>query len=560
MRADLRIPLVASAAALSLAAGALTFVAAPVALAADPATVGIGAALTDPNQRGAFAVNAWTDAEGAAVTAVSAKLRQGDTVVAELPALTERSWDKGKFRVPDDALLKLTEDGGSLPSLGAYAIDVTATDSKGNTLTKRDAGRLDFTLRPVLSFDLGTPSHEDPTARPQGKLVGVQPGSGDRVPLPGRTVEVRRTSPAEDAGRTGTTSDSGDFTTEAYPLSRPNGEFRATYTENSEQVRGTTTAESRVWRYRTRPVTVTATADRTRVLPGEQVTITGQVLDGTAPAAGVALWAGLGRDTSRSAYGKQVVTDSEGRFTVQVPGVTGVYLNRWLVVPENGFLNGSADGPLVLPEESTVQALRATLAANGQVSVSGLFRARYQMAGPVRGSQRVQIERSPDGRTGWKVLGGGHAEVIGMDNWRNESFTVKGSGGTSAYYRVRHLTSDEFAESTSQVFRMSRTATRVTSVNAAPEPVRKGATVTVTGVLGEQSGTKWKAMVGKPVQLWFQAKGTTKWKLITKGTSGANGRTALRGKAAVDGTWLIQYLGDATHFNSTGVGDFVDVR
>ncbi|MFI6639577.1 hypothetical protein [Streptomyces sp. NPDC050504] len=559
MRADRGIPLVASALALSLAAGALTFAAAPTALAAEPATVGIGAALTHPSQRGSFAVAAWTDADGAVLTEVSARLRRGDAVVAELPALTESPWDRGRFGLPDGAPLKLTEDGGPLPELGAYAIDVTATDSKGNTLTRRDAGTLDFTLRPVLSFAVGTPGLDDPTARPQGRLVGVQPGSGDEVALPGRTVEVRRTDQEDAAGRTAVTSDSGQFTAGEYPLDGPAGTFRATFTENGAQVHGTSTTESRVWDYRSHPVTITATADRTRVLPGQQATVTGQVLDGTAPAAGLALRATIGRG-SGSAYSQRIVTDAGGRFTVRLPALPGLRVDNWRIAPENGFLAGSAEGPLVMPRESTVQALRATLAANGQVTVSGLFRATYQTTGPEYGHEKVRVERSADGRTGWKVLGVGQAALTGMNHWLNESFTVRGSGGTSGYYRVYHPTTDEYAESSSQVFRMSRTATRVTSVNAAPEPVRKGATVTVTGVLAERSGTKWKAMAGKPVQLWFRARGTTKWKLVTKGTSGAHGRTSLRGKAGVDGTWLIQYLGDATHFDSTGVGDFVDVR
>ncbi len=84
--------------------------------------------------------------------------------------------------------------------------------------------------------------------------------------------------------------------------------------------------------------------------------------------------------------------------------------------------------------------------------------------------------------------------------------------------------------------------------------------MTVTGVLQQLSGTAWKAYAGQPVQLWFQAKGASKYTLVSSGKTSSTGLATLKGKATVDGTWLIRYLGDATHFNSTATGDFVDVR
>lgn len=201
MRADLRLSLTAAVAAVALAATTAPALA-DTTPAATP-TVGIGRAVTDDTQRGTFAVTAWTDAPQAKVTAVSARIRQGDTVLADIPSLTPGpTWDPTQaatYRLPAEATLKLVEDGGTLPSLGTYAIDVTATDSLGNKLTRTDAGRLDFRLRPdLVSFGVGVPAWDDRNARPQGNLSAVQPGSGDIVPLPDRTVTVRRDDAADE--------------------------------------------------------------------------------------------------------------------------------------------------------------------------------------------------------------------------------------------------------------------------------------------------------------------------------------------------------------------------
>lgn len=99
--------------------------------------------------------------------------------------------------------------------------------------------------------------------------------------------------------------------------------------------------------------------------------------------------------------------------------------------------------------------------------------------------------------------------------------------------------------------------TRVSGFNAAPEPVRKGHTITVSGYLQHQP---WKAYAKQTVKIYFEAKGAKKWTYEGKATTDKKGRFTHGFKAAKDGTWRAVFAGNATYLPVTGSGDYVDVR
>src|SRR5690242_2161741 len=128
MSVKTKVPAVALAAAAALA----TSLALPAVAAADTDPVGIGVLRPDADDHGSFSVPVWTDDPDATLTSVTATVRDGDTNVTTVPLTGVNGlWS------PIHAL-KLTEDGGPMPHLGDYAVDVTATDSDGNTLTRSD--------------------------------------------------------------------------------------------------------------------------------------------------------------------------------------------------------------------------------------------------------------------------------------------------------------------------------------------------------------------------------------------------------------------------------------
>lgn len=100
------------------------------------------------------------------------------------------------------------------------------------------------------------------------------------------------------------------------------------------------------------------------------------------------------------------------------------------------------------------------------------------------------------------------------------------------------------------------------TVNASPEPVKKGRTITVTGGLTRadwESGT-YTGYRGQSVQLQFRKKGSSTYTTLKTVTSGTHGALKTTTKARTDGYFRFRFTGTATTGPATAAGDFVDVR
>ncbi|MFJ9564550.1 hypothetical protein ACIRQQ_31500 [Streptomyces fuscichromogenes] len=106
--------------------------------------------------------------------------------------------------------------------------------------------------------------------------------------------------------------------------------------------------------------------------------------------------------------------------------------------------------------------------------------------------------------------------------------------------------------------------TRLAAMNAAPEPVRKGGTLTFTGRLTrpdwnatEADGTK--AVVGysgQPVKLQFKKSGGTSYSTVRTVTSGSDGKLRTTAEAST-GTWRWLFAQNGTSSAATSTGDGV---
>ncbi|UUU23046.1 hypothetical protein [Streptomyces sp. DSM 40750] len=100
------------------------------------------------------------------------------------------------------------------------------------------------------------------------------------------------------------------------------------------------------------------------------------------------------------------------------------------------------------------------------------------------------------------------------------------------------------------------------TVNAAPEPVVKGRTVTATGKLTRadwQSHT-YKAFANQPVKLQFRKAGTSTYTTIKTVYSDAYGNVKATGTATYDGYWRLSFAGTTTTAPVNATGDYVDVQ
>jgi endo-1,4-beta-xylanase len=97
------------------------------------------------------------------------------------------------------------------------------------------------------------------------------------------------------------------------------------------------------------------------------------------------------------------------------------------------------------------------------------------------------------------------------------------------------------------------------TVDATPEPVRRGATLTLTGTLRHLAAGRVQGYRGAPVVIEFQARGSDRWTTIATVTSGAGGTFTLRTPATAGGTWRARHTPDADHTASTAT-DAVEVK
>lgn len=95
------------------------------------------------------------------------------------------------------------------------------------------------------------------------------------------------------------------------------------------------------------------------------------------------------------------------------------------------------------------------------------------------------------------------------------------------------------------------------TVDAGPEPVKKGRSITVKGKLTNKDGGP---VDRAKVAVFFKAKGTGVWKFAGWAWTNGSGDFAKKFKAKQDGSWRFKYDGDAENFRTTSNWDYVDVR
>ncbi|AWW38965.1 calcium-binding protein [Streptomyces cadmiisoli] len=101
------------------------------------------------------------------------------------------------------------------------------------------------------------------------------------------------------------------------------------------------------------------------------------------------------------------------------------------------------------------------------------------------------------------------------------------------------------------------------TVNAAPEPVKKGATLTVTGKLTRadwQTGGYPGLPSGQSVTLQFRKAGTSTYTNVKGIKTASGGALKTTVKASADGYYRFSYAGITSTAASTATGDFVDVK
>ncbi|MFG3588061.1 hypothetical protein [Streptomyces sp. NPDC047990] len=100
------------------------------------------------------------------------------------------------------------------------------------------------------------------------------------------------------------------------------------------------------------------------------------------------------------------------------------------------------------------------------------------------------------------------------------------------------------------------------TVNAAPEPVKKGKTVTVTGKLSRANWetNKYAGYTGQSVQLQFRKKNSSTYTTVKTVKTDGTGNLKTTTTASVDGYYRYSFAGTSTTPAVKATGDFVDVK
>ncbi|GAA1350285.1 DUF5707 domain-containing protein [Streptomyces beijiangensis] len=128
--------------------------------------------------------------------------------------------------------------------------------------------------------------------------------------------------------------------------------------------------------------------------------------------------------------------------------------------------------------------------------------------------------------------------------------SVAGIGNTGGF----------FQKSVYQTQRIQR-ASRLT-VNAAPEPVKKGKPITATGKLDRANWDdfQYHGYASQPVKLQFRKKNSSTYTTVKTIKTNVYGNLKTTVKAVQDGYWRYVFTGTSTTPAVTTAGDYVDVR
>lgn len=142
----------------------------------------------------------------------------------------------------------------------------------------------------------------------------------------------------------------------------------------------------------------------------------------------------------------------------------------------------------------------------------------------------------------------GRYEVPGQ--WAAVAFAVDAAGNESVW-----------DESPYDLYRVKR-RTVIDRFNVGPEPVRRGAPVTVSGRLRALHPDRgFVASAAKVLQLEFKARGAKTFTKVATVTTTSKGTFRMRRVSArFDGTWRVTFAGTGSNAPAVSRGDFVDVR
>ncbi|MXQ65338.1 hypothetical protein, partial [Actinomadura rayongensis] len=397
-----------------------------------------------------------------------------------------------------------------------------------------------------------TPARLDldhPAAHITGRLLARRSSTEDPVPVPGATLNVTPNG-------TVTTAEDGTFATDV----RDKSWTALSFPGDGQYCKAATkTVDHPIDQSE---VTLTAkrepASDPLQV--GDAVTVAGTLTHGTTPASGVkVVLEAAGKDQPKT---YATTTGADGAYSITyVPergGSWSVHAESSLYTKETpkvwGYVRVQDAVPLfsgftVTPNPAAYSLPVRIRAKLERLDIDGSRR--------IIGPTWVDVEYSADGKAGWTKVARAWVNAQGEIDSLDLDATKDGYLRLSFPGEELSLTRPGTSEAR---YLDVRTGTDFTQFNAAPEPVRTGGTLTVSGILLRLAGKAWTPVgSGNKVTIQFRADGATTWTTMGTTTTDRNGAFRKQFTASKKGTWRATYAGNATYTPATSTGDEVVV-
>lgn len=214
------------------------------------------------------------------------------------------------------------------------------------------------------------------------------------------------------------------------------------------------------------------------------------------------------------------------------------------------------------PTQATIDVAPAIGTIGGRATVSGVLQEMTASGGWQNlGGQQVKIyfRRDRDGSQSSGPEEFARTVRTDADGRYSTEVPVVARGGWFVSYLGQWPQYASVTWATDDLLYSTRNKTRFTGFNAAPEPVRRGDTLKLSGRLERFAGGTWKVAARRRVHIYFRPKGAKTWQLVAQASTDWHGRFGRSVKATRDGTWQIRYEATRNDHGASSDGDYVNV-
>ncbi|WP_407839377.1 hypothetical protein ACE1OC_28310 [Streptomyces sp. DSM 116496] len=486
--------------------------------------------------------------------------RKGGTArVATLTKFEElTSLDRCAPACGPDVHYALRADVPKLAALGEYTVDVEYTGTPAERILHKDRATLNYQVRPVFSSlkSANAVSFDRRDTAISGDIKLYDPRDGSQKPYAGGAFRVESggvTTPlvADAQGHfESNVTVPGIAGTEVADPSGENAPVRETAISLSTEANGK--------KEQGRVAVPIAAVEARIALDAQTVTgpyaTQGKVSGSFTWKAADGTWKPVPAGMPIAIDGDRVETDTVGRFTWsgELTQDTSWGINEW-----NAWVSAARqDVKVDVTGGTSFPSFNARVDHNRIMRLGGEFKRGQIPAGIT--SITLEVQYSADGKSGWttrqKVQDFIAHPVNGVHSIRT-ALPYPGPG----FVRMRYAGTPAINGSVSATVKVApRTETAIPGFNAAPEPVKKGKPITLTGKLTLADPAR-KPLAGQYVHYYFRPAGSTEWKPVGYSITGADGTFTRKYTATQSGSWSARYqLTDAAHYvSSSRVDDVV---